>query len=85
MTDATHEPPHDRPNDNKTYEQYGEDRAKLNALKVPMKATFALSGVEQDYRVSQKVEYLLGMVGHLLKRVEELEAQAPEREGREAS
>ena len=68
MTDAASSPL-------KTFAAYGEDRAKLNALKAPLKAGFA-TGIDQDYRVSQKVEYLLGMVGHLLKRVEELEAQA---------
>jgi hypothetical protein len=64
----------DTPNAPKTFAAYGEDRAKLNALKAPLKAGFS-TGIDQDYRVSQKVEYLLGMVGHLLKRVEELEAQ----------
>ena len=66
MTDAPLEP--------KTLQAYSEDRAKLNSLKAPLTAGFA-SGIEQDYRVSQKVEYLLGMVGHLLRRVEELEAK----------
>lgn len=61
-------------NSPKTLDQYAEDRAKLNALKAPLTAGFT-SGVQQDYQVSQKVEYLLGMVGHLLRRVEELEAR----------
>ena len=63
------------PGDKKTYAAYGEDRAKLNSLKTPTKAVFALNGVDRDYQVNQKVEYRLGMVGHLLKRVEELEAE----------
>ena len=64
-----------KPDVKKTYEQYGEDRAKLNTMKPGVKATFTGSGIENDYRVGQKVEYLLGMVGHLLKRIEELEAE----------
>lgn len=69
------------PSDRKTYAAYGEDRARLNNLKTPMKAAFALNGVDRDYQVSQKVEYLLGMVGHLLRRVEELEAAQDEQAG----
>lgn len=65
----------DTPNPPKTSAQYAIDRQKLNDLKVPLTAGFK-SGVDQDYRVAQKVEYLLGMVGHLLRRVEELEAEA---------
>jgi hypothetical protein len=64
MTDAEHPP--------KTLDQYADDRAKLNTLKAPLTTGFT-TGIEQDYIVSQKVEYLLGMVGHLLRRIEELE------------
>ena len=58
----------------KTLTEYADDRAKLNAMTVPLGKTFTASGVEQDYRNTQKIDYLLGMVGHLLRRVEELEA-----------
>lgn len=68
----------DTPNAPKTSAQYSADRTQLNELKVPLTAGFK-SGIEQDYRVGQKVEYLLGMVGHLLRRVEELEAEAKNR------
>lgn len=59
----------------KTFEAYSADRATLAALKAPMKYSFAMSGIDLEYRREQKVEYLLGMVGHLLKRVEALEAE----------
>ena len=68
----------DAPTDRKTLETYAADRAKLNALKVPLTAGFA-STVENDYRTNQKVEYLLGMVGHLLRRIDELEKAAGKR------
>lgn len=68
----------DTPNPPKTSDQYAADRAQLNEMKVPLTAGFK-TGVDQDYRVGQKVEYLLGMVGHLLRRVEELEAEAKSR------
>ena len=63
------------PNPPKTLEQYAEDRAKLAVLKAPPKFAFALAGIDLEYRRDQKVEYLLGMVGHLLKRVEALETE----------
>ena len=59
----------------KTLEAYAEDRAKLNAITAPAKFAFNLSGIDLEYRRDQKVEYLLGMVGHLLRRVEALEAE----------
>ena len=70
MTDAPHP---------KTLAEYSDDRTKLSTLKAPIKAGFAFQGVDHDYRVYQKTEYLLGMVGHLLKRVEELEAKLAEK------
>ncbi|MEO8094926.1 MAG: hypothetical protein ABI632_08335 [Pseudolysinimonas sp.] len=59
----------------KTFDAYSHDRAKLAVLKAPMKFAFADVGIDLEYRRDQKVEYLLGMVGHLLKRVEALEAE----------
>ena len=53
-----------------------EDRAKLAAMKAPVKFAFSSTGIDLEYRRDQKVEYLLGMVGHLLKRVEALETAA---------
>jgi hypothetical protein len=64
------------PNPAKTLDGYAEDRTRLNQLKAPVKFAFAASGIDLEYRRDQKVEYLLGMVGHLLKRVEALEAEA---------
>jgi len=64
----------------KTIDAYAEDRAKLNALKAPPKFTFTGSGVDNDYRVHEKVEFLLGMVGHLLRRVDALEAELEARD-----
>lgn len=76
MTDISHEPASDeQQHAPKTIEAYAQDRAKLNALKAPVKFAFASSGIDLEYRRDQKVEYLLGMVGHLLKRVEALEAE----------
>ncbi|MEP6480694.1 MAG: hypothetical protein ABJA94_01665, partial [Rhodoglobus sp.] len=60
----------------KTLDAYSADRAKLAVLKAPVKFAFTSSGIDLEYRRDQKVEYLLGMVGHLLKRVEALEAEA---------
>lgn len=59
----------------KTFAEYSHDRATLAAIKAPVKYAFALNGIDLEYRREQKVEYLLGMVGHLLKRVEALEAE----------
>ena len=59
----------------KTFEEYSADRATLAAIKAPVKFAFSMSGIDLEYRREQKVEYLLGMVGHLLKRVEALEAE----------
>lgn len=67
MTDAPLHP--------KTLAEYGDDRTKLNAIKAPITAGFAFQGIDHDYRTYRKVEYLLGMVGHLLTRIEELEAK----------
>lgn len=64
------------PNPPKTLEGYAEDRAALNQVKAPAKFAFTSNGIDLEYRRDQKVEYLLGMVGHLLKRVEALEAAA---------
>ena len=66
-SDASHAP--------KTFDEYSHDRATLAALKAPVKYSFAMNGIDLEYRREQKVEYLLGMVGHLLKRVEALEAE----------
>lgn len=59
----------------KTFAAYSADRTTLAALKAPAKFAFTSSGIDLEYRRDQKVEYLLGMVGHLLKRVEALEAE----------
>ncbi len=72
MTDAVNAP--------KTLQEYAEDRAKLNTMKMPMLKNLEGSPIDHEHRVSQKVEYLLGMVGHLLKRVEALEAQFERRQ-----
>jgi len=72
MTDAANAP--------KTLQEYAADRAMLNTMKLPMMKNLEGSPVDQEYRVSQKVEYLLGMVGHLLKRVEALETELGRRQ-----
>ena len=69
----------DTPPAPKTLEAYAEDRAKFAGLKAPVKFAFSGSGIDLEYRREQKVEYLLGMVGHLLKRVEALEAELAKR------
>ena len=75
--DAAQRAAHDAPAAHapKTFDEYSADRAKLAEMKAPAKFAFALSGIDLEYRRDQKVEYLLGMVGHLLKRVEVLEAE----------
>jgi len=65
----------------KTFAEYSHDRATLATIKAPAKFAFTANGIDLEYRRDQKVEYLLGMVGHLLKRVEALEAEVAARKG----
>lgn len=75
MPATANEPTNEPAHAPKTFEAYSADRATLAALKAPAKFAFTMSGIDLEYRREQKVEYLLGMVGHLLKRVEALEAE----------
>lgn len=75
MPETTNEPADAAAHAPKTLDAYAEDRAKLAVLKAPVKFAFTSTGIDLEYRRDQKVEYLLGMVGHLLKRVEALEAE----------
>lgn len=70
MTEETE--PFERP----TLAQYVADRKKLLALRAP-RGVMYVTDDERDvaFRQQQSLEYALATIGHLLRRIEELEAR----------
>lgn len=58
----------------KTLDQFTNDLNALNRLDAPAIQPLNGSDADREYRVESKLAYALDMIGHLLKRIEHLEA-----------